>query len=70
MWWYTLEIPAFLLLLFLVRQLSLCIVLDYEDQAGFELIEIHLPLPPQRVLGLKVCTSTTTQLFVCFSLVR
>ena len=43
-WWYTLEIPAFLLLLFLVRQLSLCIVLDYEDQAGFELVNLCLCL--------------------------
>ena len=34
------------------------------DQAGLELSEICLPLPPSRVLGLKVCTLPPS--FVCF----
>jgi hypothetical protein len=28
------------------------------DQAGLELTEIHLPLPPSQVLGLKACTNS------------
>ena len=28
------------------------------DQIGLELTEIHLPLPPSEILGLKVCATT------------
>lgn len=38
--------------------------IHYIDEAGLELIDIHLPLPPIQVLGLKVCATMPSNGFV------